>query len=213
MTLSEPAVSAVVFGRSEGLTAPIVEALRCDGVIVELVGNSLLCDDSRYDSVDSTIMVVEAPSTDALVGRICCVSRRRLRARESDLCNQAVSTVLAHGASRVLIVCDARRLPIEQRARVIGRLWDSAVRIKYESAINGAGQVVTSYAVINSDDDVHRIAAAAAAWHRGYDVRVPRTEHLSATVDSGSAVQIRRHESPQFACTRPPPECGRLLVA
>lgn len=177
--------AVMVFGEAMGLAAPIVTALRSNGAQVTQspppctsprqrprrrtdAGDPDLSDDSQYCSIGSAIIILDSGSAESLFAeRISCASRRRLRSRENDISRSAVSTVLGRAATRILLICDARRLSFGQRARAHRRLRDLAGRITYESTINGVDNIVTSYALCDTEDDVRRIADAVVLWHNG----------------------------------------------
>jgi hypothetical protein len=107
------------------------------------------------------VIVLDAHDTDHLFGtRHSFESRRRLQACENDICESAVTTALTRDAYSVVIVCDVRQLSFGQRLRAIRLIRDCARRIRYECSVNGLDGLVTSYAVIDNDDDVGRIANA-----------------------------------------------------
>lgn len=221
----------IVFGQPTGLAEVIVAALRRNGF--PLADSRPLCDlpprrsrrltdsedpelsgDSPYRSIDSALVVLDAVSTESLFKeRISCASRRRLRAYEYDVCRSAVSTVLAEGATRILLIGDTRRLSFGQRVRALRWLRDLAARIDYESAINGVNEVVTSYALIDTNDDADRIAAAVVTWHSGEDGIAAKTAKSSVVLGSVEVEHRRRRTKPQPGSTRRPPGSDRLRAA
>ena len=224
--------SVIVFGELTGLAEAIVAALQRDGF--SLAHRCLLCDqplrhsrwltdsqgpelsgDSRCRSIDSAIIVLDALTTESLFNeRISCGSRRRLRACENEICRSAVSTVLAEGATRVLLIGDTRRLSFGQRVRALRWLRDLPTRIDYECAMNGVDEVVTSYASIDTNDDVDRISAAVVTWHSGEVRGEARTAKGSAVLGSLNVQHRRRRlRPPQRGSTRRPPGSDRLLAA
>jgi hypothetical protein len=221
--------SVVVFGQPTGLAEAIVAALRRNGFL--LAHRRPLCEqpprrsrwltdsadpewsgDSPYRSIDSAIILGAASTESLFKERISCASRRRLKACENDICRSAVSTVLAHGATRVLLVGDTRRLSFGQRTRALRWLRDLAARIDYESAINGVDEVVTSCALVDTDDDVDRIAADVVTWHSGKDGSEPKTT-TSPVVLGSAEVEHRRRTKAQPGSTERRPNSDRLRAA
>lgn len=201
----------MVFGQPEGLAEAIVEAIRRNGFpaayghpLFDLTppgsrrrtdrGDSGPCDDSPDHAIDSVIIVLDAALTETLFdGRISCASRRLLRAG-NDICGAAVTSVLAQGASRVLLTCDSRRLSFGRRARALRWLRVMAARIDYESAVNGVGGIATSYVVVNSEDDVRRIAAAVVTWRSGEALSDKQTPARSAVSCSATVTATQRRQ-------------------
>jgi hypothetical protein len=120
----------------------------------------------------AAVCVLDADIVAALLGH-SWAARRRLRVCGNAVCESALSAVFAGGARRVLLVCDVRGLSFGQRIRALRWVRDLADRIEYESSINGSDELVTSYALLDVDDDVHRIAGVIAGWQTGDPVVVP----------------------------------------
>ncbi|OBF46061.1 hypothetical protein A5719_00855 [Mycolicibacterium peregrinum] len=125
---------------------------------------------AEIDSVESVITIFDGRSVRSRFGgRRTIAWHRRLRACENEECELATATALTVGARRVLLICDARRLPPGRRA--IALRWTRGLthRIGYECLVNGLPELAASCAVINTDDDVREVAAAVVSWHTGHD--------------------------------------------
>lgn len=221
----------MVLERSAGLAEPFVEALRRNGFLIHgrrlrdvlpprvqwhtSGRDSKSCNDSWFHStkINSVIIVLDAVWTESLFReRVSCVSRRLLRAGD-EICGSAVSSVLSQGAHRVLLTCDARGLTFGQRMRALRWVRDMAARIKYESAVNGIDGIVTSYALADSDDDVHRISAAVVPWLGGEQWSDAKTVKRSRATWSLEGMQRRRRAKRHSSCARRPSQFSRLHVA
>lgn len=125
---------------------------------------------AEIDSIESVITIFDGRSVRSRFGgRRTIAWRRRLRACENDACESATATALTVGARRVLLICDARRLPPGRRA--IALRWTRGLthRIAYECLVNGLPELAARYVVIDTDDDVRDVAAAVVSWHTGHD--------------------------------------------
>lgn len=150
----------VIFGGPSEVSGSLVAAFRRDGVEAS--------DGRDVHTVASMIVVLDQHGAESLFKeRHSYASRKRLKAWEDDVCESAVATALSTGARRLLAVCDARQLSFGQRLRALSRIQGVAQRVGYECAINGLDGLATSYALIGTDNDLHRIVDAAVAWHQG----------------------------------------------
>jgi hypothetical protein len=123
---------------------------------------------AEIDSIESVITVFDGQSVRSQFGeRQSCALRRRSRARANAACDLTTTAALTVGARRVLLVCDARRLPAGRRAHAARWTRNLAHRIGYECMVNGLPGNSASYAVIDTDEDVGDVADAVATWHGG----------------------------------------------
>jgi hypothetical protein len=170
---AEKMATALVFGTSPDISASIADAFARHDVAVRRAqvprgsprlrwrGDALI--DSTDDAVDTVILVLDEHTIGSLFdGRPSGPSRRRLREYGDEVCDFAVDTALSWGARRFLTVCDARRLTFGRRVRAVRWVRDLARSIGYEGSINGPHPLATSYALIETDVDIDRIAGAAA---------------------------------------------------
>ncbi|MUM28254.1 hypothetical protein [Mycolicibacterium sp. CBMA 295] len=111
----------------------------------------------------------------------------------------ATTTALTVGARRVLLICDARRLPSSRRAYAARWTRSLAHRIGYECVVNGLPGLSASYAVIDTDNDVRDVAEAVVTWHGGHTADNPRRWPLYPVV--GNAGVTPASSTPH----RPPP--------
>lgn len=120
---------------------------------------------AEIDSIESVIAIFDGDWVDSRFGGRR-VSRRRLRADANEACELATATALTVGARRVLLICDARRLPPGRRA--IALQWTRGLthRISYECLVNGLPELVARYAVLDTDD-VRDVADAVVTWQQG----------------------------------------------
>ena len=154
--------SVMVVGRSSDLTASLVAALRRLGADVIEGSASCAVDavvDSVVDSMVDSMVVVFVP--DLVAPRVLS------KASTDDLCDAAVGAVLDTGARRLIVVSDGRHLTFGQRTRAAGVARRLARRIEYECEVNGSREIGASYAVVDTADDIARIAAVAASSSRG----------------------------------------------
>lgn len=215
MAAQEPCIAPVlVFVHPTGFADDVVAALRRNGLPVVHGRSPHLPDDSQDRSIDSAIVILDTVATESLfTERISCRSRKRLKACEDDTCRSAVTTALAHGAHRVLLICDGRRLTCGQRLRALRWLRHVANRIRYESAINGVDGILALYAISDTDDDVHRLATAIAAWHNGKESNDPEDAKRVTTLGSVDGDQHRRRPTPQSRSGRRTAGRSRLHAA
>ncbi|MED5815110.1 hypothetical protein VST63_22345 [Mycolicibacterium sp. 050232] len=130
---------------------------------------------TEIDSIESVITVFDGHWVRARFGgRRTFAWRRRLRACANEACESATTTALTVGARRVLLICDARRLPPGRRAIALRWTRNLAHRISYECLVNGLPGHAAAYAVIDTDDDVREVAAAVVPWHAGHDTNRQR---------------------------------------
>ena len=142
---------------------------------------------AEIDSIESVITIFDGRSVRSQFGgRRTIAWRRRLRACENEACELATATALTVGARRVLLICDVRRLPPGRRA--IALRWTRGLthRIAYECLVNGLPELVARYAVIDTDDDVGDVAAAAVSWHTGHDTDRQRWPLHPVARDTGA---------------------------
>ncbi|MGE0218015.1 hypothetical protein [Mycolicibacterium sp.] len=158
--------SVMVLGRASALAASILAALR--DLEVDVVEDAAPRgvsprSDTTVPAVDSMLVVFEAARPEVLLAdRGFRWSRLRLWAYENEACDLAVTSALGTGARRLVLACDGRQLTFGQRVRATGFLRRLAHRIDYECAVNGSPWEGALFAVVNTDDDVARVAAAAA---------------------------------------------------
>lgn len=123
---------------------------------------------AEIDSIESVIAIFDGHSVQTrFAGRRNCASRRRLRACANEACDTTTTAALTVGARRVLLICDARRLPPGRRPYAARWTRNLAHRIGYECVVNGLPGHSASYAVIDTDDDVREVADAVVTWHAG----------------------------------------------
>ncbi|WNG87592.1 hypothetical protein C6A87_028380 [Mycobacterium sp. ITM-2016-00317] len=147
-------------GRPSELTASMAAALRRRGVSV-IEAPARRGPAGRVAASESMILVIDGDLAEELFAAgSSWRSRRRTGEWENDACDLVVAGALDTGARSVFVVCDGRRLTFGQRARVVGVFRRLARRVDYECVINGLRPVTTSYAVIDSDGDVARLAHA-----------------------------------------------------
>ncbi len=130
---------------------------------------------AEIDSIESVIVIFDGHSVRSRFGGPRTFGwRRRLRARANEACDATATAALTVGARRVLLICDARRLPPGRRA--IAQRWTRGLahRIGYECLVNGLPEFAARYAVIDSDDDVPDVAAAVVPWHAGHSTERQR---------------------------------------
>ncbi|MEV0668631.1 hypothetical protein [Mycobacterium sp. NPDC050441] len=139
------------------------------------------------DEIESVITVFDGHSVRSRFGgRRTIAWRRRLRSCANEACELATTTALTVGARRVLLICDARRLPSSRRPDAIRWIRDLAHRISYECLVNGLPGHSAAYAVIDTDDDVRDVAEAVVPWHAGH--RAERQQWPLHPVVSGTGV-------------------------
>jgi hypothetical protein len=156
----------LIIGRPSDVSVTIATALRREGVTAR--HSRMSRSPVGVHAVDSMIVVLDQAVADTLFNdRHTWTTRKRLRAWENDSCELAVATALTLGARRLLTVCDARQLSFGQRVRAVRRVQRMAQRVAYECSINGMGRLTTTYAVVDTDDDLSRVADAAMTWHEG----------------------------------------------
>lgn len=166
-----------------------------------------------FSSNNAVILILGADSTQSLfAGRTTCASQRRLKAYENHAHESAVASVHSRGAGRVLVICDARQLSFGKRIRAVRWIRDLAHRIGYENSINGNEEVMTSYAVVDTGHDVHRIADAVAKWGGREESRnADRSEALGAAGD-GHNRPLQRKTRSRFARRRQGRSVSRCAV-
>ncbi|WP_349270378.1 hypothetical protein MPNTM1_01368 [Mycolicibacterium parafortuitum] len=142
--------SVMVVGRSPDLTASLVAALRRLGA--DVIEGPASC------VVDSMVVVLVPDRAAARVLN---------KASTDALCDTAVGAVLDTGARRLIVVSDGRHLTFGQRTRAAGVARRAARRIEYECEVNGSRGIGASYAVVDTADDIARIAAVAASAREG----------------------------------------------
>ncbi|ODQ88806.1 hypothetical protein BHQ18_18340 [Mycolicibacterium flavescens] len=163
----------MLFGQDDDLSEAIAAACRQHGIETSLGdaacgGPSRASPETGDTPTRSAAFIVAADAAESLFGKpLSPSSRRRLRACENTICDEAVTAADTQGVRRVLVVCDARPLSFGQRLRVERWARDLAHRIGYESRINGLTEVTTSYAVVETQAEVAELAGAVVNWHRG----------------------------------------------
>lgn len=238
MVIPESSDSLVmILGQATGLAEPIAAAIRRHGFVVAygrppcvplrpgsrrrtdqlvsgLSSGAASSSDEGSRSIKSAIVILDAPSAESLfAARSFYASRRRLRACENAICEASVAAVLGRAAGRVLLICDARRLSFGQSLRSVRWLRDVAHRIGYESSINGVHGLVTAYAVVDTDDDIHRITDAMVDWHaNGVSTESGSAEFFVPTRSPGGVHRLGRQE-PRSGSTRHPIGAGRSRAA
>ncbi|MGE2719421.1 hypothetical protein [Mycolicibacterium celeriflavum] len=118
------------------------------------------------NALESAVVIVDADCVDSLFGGHPA-SRRRLRQCGDAICETASTAARELGARRVLVVCDLRGLSFGRGARAERWLRDLAHRIGYEGSINGLTGLLTLYAVVETDRQVHPIAEAVVDGSKG----------------------------------------------
>ncbi|WP_454788386.1 hypothetical protein [Mycolicibacterium lutetiense] len=141
----------------------------------------------EIDSIESVITIFDGHSVRSRFGgRQTIAWRRRLRGWANEACGLATTIALTVGARRVLLICDARRLPSSQRPDAIRWTRNLAHRISYECLVNGLPGHSAAYAVIDTDDDVRDVAEVVVPWHAGH--RAERQRWPLHPVASGAGV-------------------------
>lgn len=129
-------------------------------------------------AIHTVVIVVDADcAARSLVGGSGRASWRRRGRCGRDTSDTAVDAVLGGGARRLLVACQLRGLAPNRRSAAQTWLRDVVRRVRYECAINGVTELSPHYALIDTDSDVDRVAAAVATW-------AART----ALISSGSSV-------------------------
>lgn len=142
---------------------------------------------AEIDSIESVIAIFDGHTVRARFGgRQNCASRRRLRVSANEACDSTTAAALTVGARRVLLICDARRLPGRRRAHAASWTRDLAHRIGYECSVNGLPDNA-SYAVIESDAEVTEIADVVVGWHDSDGPGWPLRPAPEGTVTSASS--------------------------
>ncbi|WP_166909020.1 hypothetical protein [Mycobacterium sp. DL440] len=145
----------------------------------------------EIDSIESVIVIFDGHSVQTRFGGRQSIARsRRLRACANEACALTTTTALTVGALRVLLICDARRLPSSRRPDAIRWTRDLAHRISYECLVNGLSGHSAAYAVIDTDEDVRDVAEAAVPWHAGHRAERQRWP-LHPVVSSADVTRAR----------------------
>ncbi|SEH49354.1 hypothetical protein SAMN04489835_0485 [Mycolicibacterium rutilum] len=162
----------LLFGPDGDLSRTIAATCRAHGIEAasgpEPCGGPSRASPEATPPTKSAVFILAAETTESLFGQTLSVAaRRRLRSCENSICDSALAAAGADGARRVLVACDARTLSFGKRLRAERWARDLAHRIGYEGRINGYSDLTTSYAVVETEDEVQLLADAIVEWHQG----------------------------------------------